>query len=292
MKKGIKKIFIIITFIFFGISMASAKYVYNYVWDYYLESKAFYFESDKLSLNTEKNSLLTWDGSDIVFNLKNYLTESTVSDYDITYKTTCTILNEESNYISCGINNTTNSTYTGVLSSVSNCVNEINDTDVSELDKTECELNGYTWKIQSVKKEMSFNLYLNDETKIIDEVSVEIKVESTSPYKKIMTGIFYINKAETNESKVIFDYQEYDEYDKLTIINNNNDEKCFSVDYLRENYVVDNDNVLNYTEDSESNISKFELKILGNSNYSVDLFKIKENKEYSISDVNIVEKGC
>ena len=69
--KKIFTIFVILIIMFATISLTLGKYIYNSVWDYYLSSKAFYFESDLLDINTKNNSLLKWDGSDINFKINN-----------------------------------------------------------------------------------------------------------------------------------------------------------------------------------------------------------------------------
>ena len=63
-------LFIIILFVVTA-TFTLGKYAYNNAWNYYLSSKGFYFESDLLSINTKKNSLLRWDGSDISFEIRN-----------------------------------------------------------------------------------------------------------------------------------------------------------------------------------------------------------------------------
>ena len=116
-------------------SMTSAKYAYNSIWNYYLHSRGFYFKSDKLELETKKNSVLTWDGSDIVFNVSNNENDSLISEYDISYKISCEVLGDEKEYLECILNNTGNSSVTGTLSSSSKCVDEKEFKDVKNLTK-------------------------------------------------------------------------------------------------------------------------------------------------------------
>lgn len=49
-------------------SYTKASFVYNQIWNYYLNSKGFYFTSD---YSVEDNIYNFWDGSSIAFNIKN-----------------------------------------------------------------------------------------------------------------------------------------------------------------------------------------------------------------------------
>ena len=71
-----KKKIIILTIVFCVTLVVTAaltfsKYVYNSVWSYYLQSRGVYFSSDSLDLNNKKNSILTWDGNDLIIELSN-----------------------------------------------------------------------------------------------------------------------------------------------------------------------------------------------------------------------------
>ena len=193
MKKRSKRI--IITLVVILIFMATAtltlgKYAYNNAWNYYLSSKGFYFESDLLDINTKKNSLLKWDGSDINFLIKNSQNDKLISEYDISYKITCEVLGEESSYIKCNLNNTNASVFNGTLATTSKCINNINDVDVTLFSKSECEVNGYKWKDEVISKNNYFNLELTDSTKNIDEVSVKIIAQFKIPKTATKNDLF------------------------------------------------------------------------------------------------------
>jgi len=196
-KKRSKRIIIILVVLLIFVATATftlGKYAYNNAWNYYLSSKGFYFESDFLDINTKKNSLLKWDGSNINFELKNSQNDKLISEYDISYKITCEVLGEENNYINCNLNGTNTSIFSGTLATTSKCINSKDDIDVATLSKAECEVGGYTWNEEVISKSNYFNLELSDPTKSIDEVSVKITAESLMPYHQTLTGIFNINK--------------------------------------------------------------------------------------------------
>lgn len=292
-----KKTIVIIILLFTIIvatAITSGKYIYNSVWNYYLKSKGFYFESDLLELNTKKNSLLKWDGSNIYFIMKNSLNSELISEYSISYKLTCTVLGEEADYIDCIINGTNSSVYNGNLSNNAICINNIDTEDVSQLTKSECELNGYTWYEEITSKKHYFNLELKDENKIIDEVSVKVTAESTSPYHKTLTGIFNINKVDAENKELLTNYQSFSEYDELSIVNTTSEDKCVSISFDSSNYLLDLDDssIIESSTDSNDKVNKIKVKI-GKSNSAIYTFyKTNSEKQYSINDFVVEEKEC
>lgn len=293
----IKKIFIIlILFIVFStiISFTAGKYVYNSVWDYYLSSKGFYFESDLLDKNTKKNSLLKWDGNNISFVLKNNLNNELISEYDIEYSVTCEVLNEEAKYVDCELDGTGQSTLSAVLSSKSKCVNNIDSRDVSKLSKTECEINGYEWKKEIFNNSVYFNLKSTDETKDIDEVSVKITAESKTPYNKKIIGIFNLNKIETVEASFTTSYESFIDYDLLSIINTSNEKKCILVSFNELDYTIENvsNESVTYINSNNGKINSILLEIGKETSNNFKFYKINIGKEYSKEDLIIEEKDC
>ena len=58
-----------------------AKYVANSTWNYYLQSKEFFFSSDSLDSEGFKNVNTTWDGNKTTFNIKNSISLDKITDY-------------------------------------------------------------------------------------------------------------------------------------------------------------------------------------------------------------------
>ena len=107
-KKILIVLSLIIVFILIFHHTSYAKYVSNSIWDYYLNSKNFYFESDYL--NNKNNVYNSWDGKSISFNLKNSLNDKVFSNDDIKYEVTCMTDNEQ---LECLVNN--EKKYTSIL---------------------------------------------------------------------------------------------------------------------------------------------------------------------------------
>ena len=297
MKNKSNKILITILLIFTfvaTISLTSGKYVYNSVWNYYLKSKGFYFESDLLEINTKKNSNLRWDGDNVYFVIKNSLNNELISDYDISYSVSCVVLGEEASYIDCVLNGQGASSFNGVLSSGASCVNEKDIEDVSLLTKSECELNGYKWSEEITSKNNYFNLVLKDPTKSIDEVSVKIVAESLTPYHKTLSGVFNLNKIEKTDVPFVMNYDNYGDYDKLSITNTTTADACFSIGFNSNDYLFDieENKILNYNVDSNKKVNEIYVKVSKQNTDSYNFYKTNSNKEYSISDFTIEEKEC
>lgn len=297
MKKCSKKIIItsIILLIFVtAASLTFGKYIYNSAWNYYLSSKGFYFESDLLDINTKKNSVLKWDGRDIYFDIRNSQNEELISEYDISYKVTCEVLGDESNYIRCNLNGRDSSTFSGNLASVANCINETDDVDVNSYSKAECELNGYTWNEEVSNKKNYFNLELTDSTKIIDEVSIKITAESLTPYHQTLTGIFNLNKVDGVDLEIVTDYQSYSDYDEVSVSNTTSSDKCVLISFDAKNYSIDLDinSVLEYNTDTDNNINQIKVKVTKENSVIYKFYKINDEKVYSIGDFLVEEKEC
>lgn len=277
-----------------AISLTSGKYVYNSVWNYYLKSKGFYFESDLLDINTKKNSNLRWDGSNVHFEIKNSLNNKLISDYDILYKVSCQVLGDESEYIDCVLNGSNSSSFEGNLSSGTRCINNINSENVDNLLKTECELNGYTWSEEITNKDSYFNLVLKDATKNIDEVSVKIVAESLTPYHKKLSGIFNLNMIEKTENPFIMNYYSYEDYDRLSITNTTEADACFAISFNSNDYLFDAESfeILGFKTDSNKKINQIDVKVKKENTSDYSFYKINSSKEYSINDLLIEEEEC
>ena len=63
-----------------------ARYASNSIWNYYLESKGFYFTSETLKNKRVNNE---WDGSRVYFDVRNSVNSYIATEYDIKYKITC-----------------------------------------------------------------------------------------------------------------------------------------------------------------------------------------------------------
>ena len=285
-KKVLLLIPIIIFVIFTIITTSYSKYIHNSVRSYYLKSKGFYFSSENLSPTTKKNSNLSWDGTNVSFTIKNNLSDDKVTSFDIPYKVTCEVIGN--NNYTCNLYNTGTNIYTGTLSGSSRCVNNTNDgVDVTNLNKTNCELEGYTWYREKSQKELYFNI--ESQTPVTD-VEVKITVESLNKYKQKLIGTYKLHKKNIASAEIITNYENYVNYDKLTITNTSDTKKCISMNFDSEKLRLDNNLTLkSYDVDSNNYINSLEIEVNSNSLKELYFYKVDLNTNYTINDLDIEE---
>ncbi len=266
-----------------------ARYSSSSVWNYYLESHGFYFSSDFLG-NGNNNVNTLWDGNSVHFSISNSSNESLITDYDIKYNVSCEVLNDAP--ATCKLNGTNNSYYTGVLSSNSRCINDIDETDVSSFNKTECEIKGYSFENLAVNQDIYFDV-VADEGNELDSVEVLITVNSTNPYRKSISGVFSLFKNTRDLgsiSKVINDNVDFDD---LVIINSYDTRKCVNVKFDSFKRIVDySDEMSNTLLDEFGYIKEFNVSIDGMSNKKIKFYNKDFSYNYSVDDFIVTETGC
>lgn len=294
-KKRKKMIFLLLLVMgVITISLTYSKYIYNNVWNYYLKSKEFYFSSNSLSYDSKKNTNLNWDGSAISFNLKNYINSESITDYDIRYKVTCSVEGDAKEYAKCVLNDSDSSTHSGVLTSNKKCINTTGDgVNVSSYNRADCNINGYTWKVETTDKDLSFNVILTDNTKSLEDVSVKLEAESTSPYKQKLTGYFELHKSLESEEKVLYEYNNYTNYDELIISNPLDTKKCLLVKWDSDIFRIDSktDEFISYGTDNNY-INEIKIAIDKNKSKSLKFYKLDLENNYSLNDFTINEINC
>ena len=266
-----------------------ARYSSSSVWNYYLESHGFYFSSDFLG-NGNNNVDTLWDGSSVHFNIKNSSNGSLITDYDIRYNVSCEVLDDVS--ATCKLNGTNNSYYTGVLSSNSRCVNDIDEVDVSSFNKTECEIKGYSFENLAVNQDIYFDV-VPDEGYELSNVEVLVTVNSTSPYRKSISGVFSLFKNSRDLgsiSKVINDGVDSDD---LIITNSFDTRKCVNIKFDSSKRIVDvDDSMTNISVDASGYVKEFNISIDGLSSKKIKFFNKDFSYNYSVDDFIVDEIGC
>lgn len=281
MKKRYKIILIVVLIGFcLGLFLTTlARYSSSNVWNYYLESQGFYFSSDNLS-NDQVNVDTFWDGSSVHFNVKNFSNNNLISSKDISYQVSCEVIDSD---IPCTLNGTESSTVNGVLSKSSRCVNEIDQIDVSSMNKTECEVAGYTWENVSVTNDLYFDIDSDE----ITDVSVLITVNSTSPFRKTMSGIFNLSKSDVVTGNIDYSVNHYDSFDELIISNSYDTGKCISVSFDSSKRVVDLTSDMNIlSSDNNGYVNSFSFGVGSMSNEKI-IFYNKTGLDFN--DIVVVE---
>jgi hypothetical protein len=300
MKKSRKYIFLVLlivagSFLSFY-CFTFAKYVYNSIWDYYLKSKGFYFSSDYLGSTVVKNTNNLWDGGSVHFNIRNNLNDAVITNYDIDYRVTCTVVGDASSYAACHMNGTTLNMQDGILSSFEACNNYTEDgIDVSLLNKTDCELGGYDWETQIAVKDLYFDVVLTDTNYELNDVVVNVTATSTSPYSKTLSGDFTLHKSSTQVSNITMDYKNYSDYDRLIISNAYPIAKCVRVTWDANKLIINSDNseFSSYGTDTNGYINEIKFNVGAKSSLGYIFYRKDLDMQYNVSEFSIEESsGC
>lgn len=270
----------------YGISFA--KYVSNSIWNYYLDAKAFYLDSPELTVDGKQNVNKLWDGNSVHFSIKNNRNKLLVTEYDISYEVTCTLKNA-SDGARCVLNGTDSNKYEGTLSSYESCINETNDNvDVSAFTKTECENKSYTWSLKAADKDMYFDVVGVSKG---EDVTAEIRVVSTSPYKKTLTGEFLLKRADSFSDGVKTKYNRYSDYDELVISNASAEKKCLTIEWDSPNLRIDydSDTINSFKKADTGQINSIDIAVADKDSVSYRFYKT-DSKQYSEADFAIIER--
>ena len=281
--------------IFVLTTITSGKYIYNDIRDFYLASKSFYFNSDKLTVNRAIYQVDNWSAVDpytITINLNNSKNNLIHASSDITYEISYVC----SNNVLCSINSEGGTLYTEEGSSYFNAV-----------------------------------ITPNSTFEVGDEAFIEITVKSTYPYKKTLSGRFilkvgksgltytiddkigrpYLNFNITNTIdyylvKEAFDsYQVGDRIDRLTYIElpEENKRKCLSAEvtltFDPNKVILDTTNTIflkkeSYTTTTINNydyINSITFRMDSESSEVVKFYKSDTNIDYTYpitNDISII----
>ncbi len=290
-KKKLLIILILLAILGFSHLTSFARYGSNYVWNYYLESHGFYLNSDSLGLD-KKNTDTLWDGSSVHFGVKNFSNNDLITDYDIRYTVTCEVLNNDP--YTCKLNGTESSSLNLVLSSNSRCVNNTEDeVNVSEYSKSDCEIGGYSWQNFAVTQDVYFDIFGNNGAEV-NNARVKITVNSTSPYRKTLTGTFNLFKNVQSTGEIIKQIYDNDLYDELVITNSYDIRKCVEVSFDTSTRIIEKDSdMINPIADSNGYIESFKLILDGKSDKVFKFYNKDFSANYSVDDFTVVESnGC
>jgi len=275
---------------FLIIGATFAKYVFNAIWDYYLESKGFYFTSSQLGDNTV-TIMDDWDGGSISFDVKNSKSPLLITDYDINYKAECTIIGKDADYTECVFTGTNSNELVGTLSSVKACINNTEDeVDVSEYSKSDCELEGYDWTPQIAIANLSFDVNLTDNNHEIEDLTVNVKVTSLKPYRKTLSTNYVLAKNNVAaEGNVVMTYKNYQNYDRLIVSNTYDENKCVKISWDSNDLLIGTSKGFfdAFDEDNNGYINEIEFSIGAKRSVSFIFYKRDFKQTYNVSDFTL-----
>lgn len=160
--KKISILISVILIIFLGLSTIYGRYLYNFVSNYILETKEFYFNSSVLKMNNRQYRVNNWDGVNqysLTIDLNNRKNKLKKTDADIEYVTE----------VSCG------EEYTCTPSKESGVIYKDGENDSFKVDVTP-----------------------HRRFAAGEEIEINIKVTSTSPYKKELSATYILKVVEND----------------------------------------------------------------------------------------------
>ena len=269
-----------------------AKYVSNSFWNYYLSTKGFYFSSEQLDTNKITNVNNNWEFDSTYFRIKNSENDFLISDYDIEYTVKCSIQNDAKEYSKCTLNGTESDTFTGILSSSSKCINNINEQDVSTYTKENCETSGYEWKVQENFKDLYFDIIKTSDQELT-YASVLIEVTSNAPYTKKLVGEFNLSSSELQESSLKINYKEFDNYSRVIITNSYDENKCVKLSWNQDNLRIDktSENIISFKQDTNNIINEVIFNIDKKNSTSYLFYKTDIDGKYDYKEFNLIESN-
>lgn len=259
----------------FTYGFSFARYISNTVWNHYLQTKDFYFNSKTLGKDVVNN---IWDGESIYFDLENSLNDLVATDYDITYQVTCNII--ESDVSSqCYINGTNSNTYIGTLSSDYTCINDTGDgVIVSDFDRNTCQMQGYRYAAVKTVQDIYFDIVGN-----ANDVLANITVTSLEPYTKTISSDFILHKDQSEEGNIKL---QYNENKQLIITNSYNEDKRIKINWNSSKLRIIEDVSSDFQVDTEGYINEMIITIDKKNSLSYQFYEINES---SVNDFSLIE---
>ena len=296
MKKVKRKILVVLVVLVGGFlcfnNFTYAKYIANFVWDYFLKARGFYFTSDYLGSTVVKNVDNLWDGESVHFNIKNRLNQTVITNFDIEYTVTCSLNDEVSDYAECDINEEGSNVYEGTLESIQYCVNNTKDgVDVTESTEEECKNSEYDWIVEPVEEDLFFDIVLTDPEYKISDLIVTINATSSAPYNKTLTGDFILHKKDMVENIVSLEFNNYADYDSLIISNSYSVNKCVKVNWDSSKLLINADASVfsSYATDSNGYINEIKFNIGPKKSLSYLFYRKNFNMIYDTTEFLIEE---
>lgn len=271
-KKIMISLIVIITFLGFFLTINYGRYVKNIIEVYYLRTKNFYFNSDKLTINGKNYEIYPWSAAEPYFidiEMNTLLNDLKGTDYDVVYDMTCEVEDSFKEKVECEIVD-----YSGIIK--------------ADNSNTRGHHKDYP-RIKVAQKEENL---LNDG----DEFKVKVVAKTESPYREELSATFIFKVGnygvryviENTPGNIYFDTiitntladkkvkitLEINDIEKIAIDMSNN----LLSDKYKEKYS------LNTTTNEEGYINKIEFTLDCKSSMMIRFYKSKEFENTKIDD--------
>ena len=262
-----------------------ARYASNAVFNYYLSSKGFYFESDDLSFDTKSNVDTMWDGEKVYFTLSNSDNGALSSETDIVYTVSC-IVDEEDTTKQCLLNGTGKSEINATLSASFGC------SDSTYKDEDSCIINDKKWTATPATSDVYFEVVDTSGEEVLN-ANVLVKVTSSKPYKKELSGRYNLIRDNSEIGELSMKYEEGSIKSSLIVTNSYNENKCVAVswDSLDFIYDINSKDVLGKETDSEGNINCVYFMLDKMDSTVLEFYEKDKAASYNELSFNLVESN-
>ena len=261
-----------------------ARYASNALFNYYLSSKGFYFESKDLTFDTKNNVDTMWDGEKVYFSISNHSNESLAAEVDIKYEVKCEVLEEDTTK-KCSLNGTGNDTLEATLSADFTC------SDSSYKEQELCLSNKKEWISKPVETSLYFEV-IDEENEVLN-ANVKITVTSIKPYKKELSANYSLIRDNSSLGELSMKYEEDLLKSKLIVTNSYNEDKCVYISWEAKDFVFDNKNnsYIGTNVDIDGNITGSYFKINKMDSVMVDFYKKDNSIQYNEMYFKLVESN-
>jgi hypothetical protein len=261
----------------------SAKYTDYQELNHYYQSNKLYLGSKSLTEGEGKYNIINYYNYEpIDIEISNSISDTQITNYNIEYQLTCSVLNDANNYYDCSFENNEN-VITSILEKQGTC------TENENLTYEECLENKYNYKLNVVNNKHSFKI-----TKLKDnnyqKVEVAINLNTTSPFDKNLKATYVLNIGNNNKNSVFVNsVKEGNSFCEYMITNNYNNSKKTKITIDTNKFLFDNiENQTSYTTTQEGAINSVTIDIDSYSNQKITLYKKDFTKKCQRTDLNIL----
>lgn len=289
--KKIKIIIISIIFLMFITTLPTlGKYVGNEIKNYYLNSKNFYFNSDKLEQNGIIYQVENWSGVDsyeVTFNMNSYSNNTLYSQSDITYN----ILYSCSKNVICEITKTEGiiyaSKHTDSFTVTITPITPLNDNEKAWIEVETTSTSPYKktlkGKYNVVVGKMGLSYEINDE---VDSTYFEVAITNTLDYYTVRVPFNNYNIGDKIDMKTYLSFSEEEKAKcASSIVNIAFSPSEVLLDMTSTAYL---NSLKTTTEiiDDYTYINSLSFKVDALSSYKVKFYKVNSTKDYTYPFVN------
>ena len=262
-----------------------ARYASNAVFNYYLSSQGFYFDSEELSYDTKNNVDTMWDGEKVYFTLSNSANDALASETDIVYEVSCTI-EEENTSKKCLINGSGNSVYKATLSASYAC------SDGESKDKLTCDSYDKEWLPKPSSSKLYFEV-VDEKGEEVLSANVKLVVTALKPYKKELSATYNLIKDTSEIGDLSMKYEVGSLKSSLIVTNSYNENKCVLVSWDSNNFIYDlnSNGLLETKHDNEGNINQVYFELNKLDSIALEYFVKDSSASYSELDFDLVESN-